>query len=96
MATRGILTEMSNERSRTPLIDPVTSRINVINNALESLEFTPQSPDEMVIQQRGRRNIPVIYTSNPCTASQVIFYNFVNYLHSTLQYCHMIDLILYL
>lgn len=77
MATRGVLTEMSNERCRTPFIDPVTSRINVLNNKQESLLSSPQGPDEIVIQQRGRRNIPVIYTSNPDTASLVIFTGYV-------------------
>lgn len=73
MAARGILTEMSTENSRTPLIDPITSRINVLNNTQESLTSSAHSPDELVIQQRGRRNIPVIYTSNRDIINEVIF-----------------------
>lgn len=95
MATRGILTEMSNEHCRSPLIDPVMSRINVFNNTQESLLSSPHSPDEIVIQQRGRRNIPVIFTSNSDTASLVIFTGyFIIYILRL--YCLMVDLMFYL
>lgn len=56
LMTRGVLTEISKEDRRAPLIDPYISRMNIKSNSLISNTTLSSDPNEIIIRQRGRRS----------------------------------------